>query len=589
MTAIAVKPGRIVTPSGNGAAAPQPAAEMRLLGSIHLDEAFTALQYHKDAWVATGIDERIALLAEIRQRMAAVGERWVGAILEAKGTTDDAFGQGEEWANYALALRWMRLLHRSLLDIQRYGRPRLPASPKTRPGGQVAVRVFPQTLADRMLFMGVTGEVWMQPGVTAEETLARQAAAYQHPAHAGHVVLLLGAGNAAFMPPGDVLHQLFIADRVVLHKLNPVNAYLAPLLEEVMQPLVQRGFLRIMAGDAAEGATLCAHPAVDTIHLTGCDKTFEAIVFGPGAEGQLRKAERRPMLDKPITAELGNVTPIIVVPGPWSQRNVREQALHLATWLALNAGFNCISERVIVQQREWPLREALLDAMGAVLSRTPTHRAYYPGAAERYAAFVDAHPNARRFGDPQPGHLPWTLIPGVDPANRDEICFTTEAFCSLVAETGLPASDPADFLDRAVEFANDTLWGTLGATIIVHPRSLADRRTAAAFEQALAGLRYGTISVNHWLGYAFYFGLSPWGAYPGSDLYDVQSGIGMANNALMLDGAEKTVYRAPFHKLVDPYTLRSKRIAEFGRKLVAFDGATSLASFASLLWTSLRC
>jgi acyl-CoA reductase-like NAD-dependent aldehyde dehydrogenase len=589
MTAIAVKPSRVAKPSGNGAAAPQPAIEALPPGMKHLDEALAVLQSHKGAWVATGIDERIALLAEMRQRMAAIGERWVAAILEAKGTANDAFGVGEEWANYALALRWMRLLHRSLLDVQRYGRPRLPAAPKTRPNGRVTVRVFPQTLFDRMLFMGVSGEVWMQPGLTAKDVPARQARIYQEPGHAGQVLLLLGAGNASFMPPGDVLHQLFIADRVVLLKLNPVNAYLGPLLAEVLQPLVQRGVLCIAAGGPDEGAYLCRHPLVDAIHLTGSDKTFEAIVFGPGAEGQQRKAERRLLLDKPITAELGNVTPIIVVPGPWKERNLAEQALHLATWLALNAGFNCISERVIVQQRDWPLRAALLAAMGDVLSRTPTHRAYYPGAAERYAAFLEAHPDARRFGEPQPGHLPWTLLPDVDPANADDICFTSEAFCSLVAETGLPASDPADFLDRAVAFANDTLWGTLGATIIVHPRSLADRRTAAAFERALATLRCGTVSVNHWLGYAFYFGLSPWGGYPGSDWYDVQSGIGMANNALMLDGAEKTVYRAPFHKLVDPYTLQSKRIAEFGRKFAAYDSTTSLASFASLLWTSIRC
>lgn len=589
MTAIAVKPERLVTPSGNGAAAPQPVFGTVLQETLHLDEALSTLQTHKNAWVATGIDERIALLAEIRQRMAATGERWVAAVLEAKGTTDDAFGTGEEWANYALAQRWMRLLHRSLCDIQRYGRPRLPALPSTRSDEQVTVRIFPQTLFDRMLFMGVTGEVWMQPGVTAEETLERQAASYQQPAHPGQVALVLGAGNAAFIPIDDALHQLFVADRVVLLKLNPVNAYLAPLLEEIMQPLVQRGFLRIAAGDAAEGAYLCAHPAVDTIHLTGSDKTFEAIVFGSGAEGQQRKAERCPLLDKPVSAELGNVTPIIVVPGPWSRRNLREQALHLATWLVLNAGCNCISERVIVQQREWPLREPLLAALGEALSRTPTHRAYYPGAAERYSAFLEAHPDARRFGDPQPGHLPWTLIPDVDPANRNDICFTAEAFCSLVAETALPASDPADFLDRAVQFANETLWGTLGATIIVHPRSLADRRTADAFKRAIATLRYGTITVNHWLGYGYYLGLSPWGAYPGGDLYDVQSGIGMANNALMLDGAEKTVYHAPFHRLIDPYTVQSKRVAEFGRKLAAYDGRGSLGSLASLLWTSLRC
>jgi hypothetical protein len=40
---------------------------------------------------------------------------------------------------------------------------------------------------------------------------------------------------------------------------------------------------------------------------------------------------------------------------------------------------------------------------------------------------------------------------------------------------------------------------------------------------------------------------------------------------------------------IDPYTVRSKRVAEFGQKLAAFDGAPSLPAFASLLWTALRC
>lgn len=69
----------------------------------------------------------------------------------------------------------------------------------------------------------------------------------------------------------------------------------------------------------------------------------------------------------------------------------------------------------------------------------------------------------------------------------------------------------------------------------------------------------------------------------------MQSGIGMAGNVLMLNSAQKTVYRAPFHKLIDPYTVHSKRIAEFGRKFAAYDGTTSLASFVGLLWTALRC
>jgi acyl-CoA reductase-like NAD-dependent aldehyde dehydrogenase len=74
---------------------------------------------------------------------------------------------------------------------------------------------------------------------------------------------------------------LVVELQVVILKMNPVNAYLGPLLEAGFQALVQRGVLRIVYGGAAERAYLCQHPAVDTIHMTGSDRTFEAIVFGP--------------------------------------------------------------------------------------------------------------------------------------------------------------------------------------------------------------------------------------------------------------------------------------------------------------------
>ncbi len=79
MTATTTKPVTLVIPPGNGATAPQPAVKTLPAGLLHLDEALGTLHAHKDAWVATAIDERIALLAEIRQRMAAIGERWVAA------------------------------------------------------------------------------------------------------------------------------------------------------------------------------------------------------------------------------------------------------------------------------------------------------------------------------------------------------------------------------------------------------------------------------------------------------------------------------------------------------------------------------
>ena len=95
------------------------------------------------------------------------------------------------------------------------------------------------------------------------------------------------------------------------------------------------------------------HENVDEIHLTGSKKTFDDIVFGSGLEGLKNKKSREPILTKPLTAELGNVTPAIVIPGPWSYEEIQIQAIRIASWLVANAGFNCLTPRVIIQHKDW--------------------------------------------------------------------------------------------------------------------------------------------------------------------------------------------------------------------------------------------
>jgi aldehyde dehydrogenase (NAD(P)+) len=175
----------------------------------------------------------------------------------------------------------------------------------------------------------------------------------------------------------------------------------------------------------------------------------------------------------------------------------------------------------------------------------------------------------------------------VDPESPDDICFKREAFCGLFAEAGVAAPDVASFLDRAVELANQTLWGTLCATIIVHPKSLRDPSVAAAVERAISNLRYGTVSLNMLAYYSGYFMGSPWGGFPGQDIYDVQSGIGQTFNFLMFDRAQKSVIRAPFRRL-DPLTIASKRPVEFGRRLAAFEAKPAWTRFPGLVGTALR-
>jgi len=553
-----------------------------------IDEALTVLKAHKDSWVTLEVTERVAILEEITRGMMKVADRWVAASLEAKGMLANQIAEAEEWVLFATVVRALQLLRKSLIDIQKYGRPRISGRVTTRQDGQVVAQVFPRNRIESILFRRVTGEVWMEPGVTVEETTKMQALHYRYRNHKGKIALVLGAGNASALPVIDLLHKLFVENQVAVLKLNPVNAYLGPLIEEGFRALTDRGFFRIIYGGIEQGSYMCYHPAVDEIHLTGSDKTFEAITFGSGLEGEKRKAERKPLITKRFTCELGNVSPVIIVPGPWAEDDIKEQAEHLATWLVVNAGFGCLTPRVIVQQKAWAHRDAFIEAIGHVLGSVQTRKAYYPGARDRQAIFVAAHPEARQFGDAIGDNLPWTLIADVDPSNPGDICFKREAFCGLFAETALEASSVTDYIDRAVEFANNTLWGTLCATLIVHPSSLEDPLVAASVDRALTELRYGTVLINMFAYYSAYFMVTPWGGFPGQDMYDIQSGIGKAYNMLMFERPQKSVIRAPFRKPIDPFTVTSKRAHTFARKLVHFESSPALPKLPGMVWTALR-
>jgi len=553
-----------------------------------IDEALNVLRQHKDLWVTLGIPERITILEEISNNVIKVADRWVAVSLKAKGLLADPVGEAEEWVLVAMVVRALRLLRQSLMDIRKLGRPHIAGKITARMDGQVVAHVFPRNRIDSLLFRGVAGQVWMEPGITAEETVKTQAFAYRDKNHKGKVALVLGAGNASALPLTDLLHKLFVEDEVVILKLNPVNAYLGPLIEDSFAALIDRGFLRIIYGGVEQGSYACYHEAVDEIHLTGSDKTFEAITFGSGAGGERRKAERKPLITKRFTSELGNISPVIIVPGPWDEDDIQEQARHLATWLVVNAGCNCLTPRVIIQHKAWAKRHALVDAIGHVLDRVETRKAYYPGARERHTAFVAAHPDARQFGDGTGDRLPWTLIPDVDPDDRDDICFQTESFCSLFAETALEAPTVADYVLRAVEFANNTLWGTLTATLIVHPDSLADQLVTSAVDRALAELRYGTVLVNLFAVYSAYFMVAPWGGFPGQTIYDIQSGIGKTFNMLMFKRPQKSIVWAPFRKPLDPLTVTSKRPHHFAKKLAHFEASPVFRRLPGLLWTALR-
>ena len=511
-----------------------------------VDAQVAVLQEHKDAWAALPVERRIAYLDEVRGRVHDSALRWVEAACEAKGLSLDASAAGEEWSSgpWALIYGLNRYLE-TLRQVEKDGSPSIGSKKvRTRPNGQVIAKVFPETMIDNLLLNGVRGEVWMEPGVTAADLESTMGAAYRRKPDHGVVSLVLGAGNISSIAPMDVLHKLVVEHSVVLLKMNPVNDYLGPIFEDVFQPLVRDGFLAMTYGGPDVGEYITGHQGIEEIHMTGSDRTHDAIVWGTGPDAAARKQKGTPLNPRRMTSELGNVSPLIVVPGPWDDADIKFQAEHIATTKLHNAGFNCIGTQVLVMPETWDRSEALLAAVREVMGQTPARKAYYPGAAQRQKAIVESHSAAEVVDDRAQNEVPRTLVAGLDSKDASESLFRQECFVSVLTSTTIPGTDAGEFLRNAVKFCNENLWGTLGATIVIHPKTM--KELGPAFEDAIAELHYGTIGINIWSGVGFLLAQLPWGAYPGHTLDDVQSGIGWVHNTKMFDRPQKSVLYGPF-------------------------------------------
>ncbi|HJR50243.1 MAG TPA: aldehyde dehydrogenase family protein [Gemmatimonadales bacterium] len=527
-----------------------------------LDEAVARLREAAPAFARLPIPDRIVVARSMQSGFARVADQVVRAACAAKGIPAGTPVEAQERSTGPWpVIRQLRLTVEALAALERTGNT--PVGPVSRAAdGRLTVRVFPASAIDGVLFAGVTVDVRMQAGITEAEMHDSRAAFYRGRRHAGRTVLILGAGNLTGIPAMDVVTKLFNEGKVCLLKMNPINAYAGPLIEAAFAEAIRQGFLAVVYGGADEGGYLAHHPGVDEIHLTGSSATYDTLVWGPpGPERESRKAHDTPLLTKPLTAELGNVSPVLVVPGPYKDRELSFQAESIAGALVHNAGFNCNTPRVLITPRGWAARASMLEAVERALTVAPTRPAYYPGAEERWSRISGGRAEIRTVGQTGSDRLPWTLLPALDATDPRERAFTEEPFCPALAETEVGSDDPLEFLERAVEFANNRLWGTLSADLVVHPASLKDPRIAEAVERAIARLRYGVVSVNSWNGYAFVFCTPPWGAFPGSTPADIQSGTGWVHNTAMLEGIEKAVLRHPITAVPKPTTFPSHRTA----------------------------
>jgi acyl-CoA reductase-like NAD-dependent aldehyde dehydrogenase len=372
--------------------------------------------------------------------------------------------------------------------------------------------------------------------------------------------------------------------------MNPVNEWVGPHLEKAFKPFIDRGFMRVVYGAGDVGKYLVDHDGVHDVHITGSNHTHDLIVWGPpGEERERRKRENNPVLKKRITSELGNVSPVAVVPAQYTPGELAFMANNVASMISNNGSFNCNAAKLLITADSWPQRDQFMQQIERVLSETPTRFAYYPGAFDRYEKLTSNREQVKKLGKADDKSLPWTILYDVESTKADEPLFCTEPFCSILSETRLPAKDPAEFVSKATAFMNDTLWGTLNAMFLVPPKLERSGEVGGALDRAIVELQYGSVAINHWPAIVFATMSPTWGGHPSSTLQDVQSGLGWVHNSYLLEGVEKAVLRGPLTVFPKPAWFGdNKKVAAIGKKLLKFEQNPSWLKVPSIAFTAMQ-
>lgn len=434
------------------------------------------------------------LLRACRRCVMASCEAWVAASVAAKGWQDVRGAVAEEWASGPLPVaRLLAVLSQRQQPHQhRHGAHRV---------------VVPTTgLGDRLLLRGYRAQCFGDDAPTSAPADER-------------IALVLGAGNVTSTPLLDVLQQVFVARRAVVLKCSPLHAALRPHFERALAPLLSHDLLRIECGDAQLGVALARDPRIGAVHLTGATATWLALRADPALAG------------KELTAEVGCVTPALLVPGGWRDGELRFVAAQLAAYAAMNGGATCLAPRVVLCARTWPQRDALLSHLREQLRALPARVPFHPAAS---AAFTAA------TGSTAPNALPPTLRAGLDLA-ADAALLRREHFAPVLLELPIDAHDAATFGERAAAVAREHIYGALSAYVFAPPRVLARQRPT--IDRMLDALPHGTVAINTWTGLGYGLGSTPWGVPADAK---VEHGAGWTRGAIGIGEVRRCVIEGPF-------------------------------------------
>lgn len=465
-----------------------------------------------NAWAATNAVERLALIEEIQRNLLLYAEEL--GVVDAKMKNDlageGAVSQAEGIATTVNAMGNTLMGIRHLYESLVHGEMPSPNGTRSIAGDIYEVDVFPIHRKDKLLSGAARGYLHVKGEPKQVSPLDKPAG----------VIAVSGAGN--YSSSIEMAMALFLENKAVIHKPHNLNKETDEIWAKVFAPLIERRALAF--ADADQGRAMSALEGLHAIYFTGSTGVAHAIQNAASA---------------PLVSECGGNNPCIIVPGEWTEKEMKHWAIQIASVGKLNGGAVCGRPQTIITSKAWPQREQFLVALRkAIAEETFGTATYYPGVEQTKAKFLEHQPTAETL-KPEGGAHPksdFVLIPGI---GEDDYAVHNEAFCQVFSELPLETSTDVDeFLTKATAFCNDRLLGSLGCMLLVDDTSF--KANEERVHQAVHELDYGGIAVNNVPPNIWLNAYLTWGGC-GETTEDFVSGVGNFGNGLNFENVVKSV------------------------------------------------
>ncbi len=545
------------------------------LTKLDIDRFISTLRTKSKEFNSINNIQLASMLDETISNIKEVSYFWSTICSDNKGTTKTP-AEGEEWLGGPFA---------SVLATQYYIKS-LTNDDDLDEGNfnnsENSYKVFPNNFIERITFPFINAKVYFNKSMSFEDINKFRGFSKRYDIEPS-ITLVLGAGNFSSIPYLDVLYHLITRRSVILLKLNPVNDYLKPVFEKVFKNFIERGYIIVTNGNINESKYMATHPGINHIHLTGSDKTYEDIVYGRELTGNERSIKTVPKVNsKPITSELGNVTPIIIHPGKWSTSDIKYQARKIVTGKLNNNGFNCIAAQVVVLPDGWGHTDTLIKYVKYYMNKAKDRKAYYPDSIERLTKLEKdkSYERVNSLSCTTPH-----LTREIKAYNKYEL---DEVWSSTIYFRKIGYTNAEDYVNKAIDYCNNELWGNLGVSVIIkdHNNKFNKHITNSYIEN----LKYGTIAINEWAAIGYIIPQLPWGGFPGNKDNDIQSGQSFVHNSMLFESPLKGIVETKFRisRLIDPpWFITNKKSRRLFMNLTYFQINNTKINLIKLIFSAL--